>query len=262
MSEPRERAGVAAVERPGRRAQPAQADAVDDERVDVLLVDLAPRARARRRASTRCRPSAPSARPASRPSESAPTSSARCEIDLSPGTAMWPSSRATGSTLIEHRRDDDAVALALEQRGGAARLARSPVTSSVSVPPRSGEMCWSSKSSMLIRSAPSACVIPAKTPGPVGDVDAHAVERARVGVGAVEHAAGGCRAASPIQRARKPASPASSAASTCSIRRRCSASASRTASALSRKMSTQMRGFAPAMRVMSRSEPPAFASGS
>ena len=64
-------------------------------------------------------------------------------------------------------------------------------------------------------------------------------------------------AASPIQPARKPASSRSSAASTCSIRRRCSASASRTASALSRKMSTQIRGFAPATRVMSRSEPPA-----
>ena len=46
------------------------------------------------------------------------------------------------------------------------------------------------------------------------------------------------------------------------MRRRCSASAATTASRLSRKMSTQMRGFAPAMRVMSRSEPPAAWSGS
>ena len=54
----------------------------------------------------------------------------------------------------------------------------------------------------------------------------------------------------------------SSAGSSCSIRRRCSPSAATTASRLSRKMSTQIRGFAPAMRVMSRSEPPAAWSGS
>ena len=46
------------------------------------------------------------------------------------------------------------------------------------------------------------------------------------------------------------------------MRRRCSARAATTASRLSRKMSTQIRGFAPAMRVMSRSEPPAAWSGS
>ncbi len=66
--------------------------------------------------------------------------------------------------------------------------------------------------------------------GPVGHVDANPVERAGVGVGAARASAGGSGAASPIQRARKPASPCSSAASTCSIRRRCSASASRIAS--------------------------------
>ena len=52
-------------------------------------------------------------------------------------------------------------------------------------------------------------------------------------------------AASAIQRARKPASPAASADSSCSTRRRCSPSAAASASRLSRKMSTQMRGFAP-----------------
>src|SRR5439155_25150265 len=57
------------------------------------------------------------------PSETAPSRSARCEIDLSPGTAKWPSSAAAGSTLIQHRRDDDAVALTLEQVGSALRLA-------------------------------------------------------------------------------------------------------------------------------------------
>src|SRR5581483_9487640 len=53
-------------------------------------------------------------------SHSAPISSARCEIDLSPGTAMCPSSRATASTFIYDRGDEHVVALALEQLGGAA----------------------------------------------------------------------------------------------------------------------------------------------
>ena len=114
---------------------------------------------------------------------------------------------------------------------------------------------------MLIRSAPRRLGDRREHAGPVGDVHAHAVEGAGVRVRAVEHAPA-VTAASPIQRARNPASPLASAASTCSIRRRCSASAARTAAALSRRMSTQMRGFAPAMRVMSRSEPPALASGS
>src|ERR1700722_6668465 len=51
----------------------------------------------------------------------------------------------------------------------AARAASaSPVTSTDSVPPRSGDMCPSSKSSMLMRSAPSAWVMPASTPGRSG----------------------------------------------------------------------------------------------
>src|SRR5581483_5687503 len=57
------------------------------------------------------------------PSAIAPTRSARCETDLSPGTAKWPSSAAAGSIRIDHRRDDDAVPLALEERGGTVRLA-------------------------------------------------------------------------------------------------------------------------------------------
>src|SRR3954463_8571002 len=69
-------------------------------------------------------------------------------------------------------------------------------------------------------------------------------------------------AASPIQRATKPASPDSSAGSSCPTRRRCSASESLSVDALSRKMSIQILGFAPATRVMSRSDPPAAASGS
>ena len=86
------------------------------------------------------------------------------------------------------------------------RASPSPVTSSVSVPPRSGEMCWSSKSSMLIRSAPSACVIAASTPGRSGTWTRTRCSAPASGVGAARASGGGCRAASPIQRARKPAS--------------------------------------------------------
>ncbi len=68
--------------------------------------------------------------------------------------------------------------------------------------------------------------------------------------------------ASPIQRARKPASPAASAPRPA----RSGAGAPRgrraSSSRFSRKMSTQMRGLAPAMRVMSRRDPPAAVSGS
>src|SRR5207248_4951214 len=92
------------------------------------------------------------------PSATAPTSTARCEIDLSPGTAMCPTSAVAGSIFIagpcnkqridrsfqtdaraelarpeadiasdvsrvrQDRRDDDAVALRLEQCRGAAGL--------------------------------------------------------------------------------------------------------------------------------------------
>src|SRR5205085_12443573 len=57
------------------------------------------------------------------PSASAPSSTARCEIPFTPGTAIAPRTAAAGSTFIEHRRDDHPVALALEQVGGALRLA-------------------------------------------------------------------------------------------------------------------------------------------
>ena len=50
-----QRAGVAAVDRLGRRLQAAQPGAEDAERVVVDLVDARRRARGRRRASTRCR---------------------------------------------------------------------------------------------------------------------------------------------------------------------------------------------------------------
>src|SRR5690348_2064778 len=57
------------------------------------------------------------------PSATAPSSTARCEIPLTPGTAIAPRIDAAGSTFIEHRRDDDGVSLCLEQLGGALRLA-------------------------------------------------------------------------------------------------------------------------------------------
>ncbi len=59
------------------------------------------------------------------------------------------------------------VALALEQRRGPRRLGLA-LDEHGERPPRSGETWWSSKSSMLIRSTPSAWVIPASTPGRSG----------------------------------------------------------------------------------------------
>src|ERR687887_1085104 len=100
----------------------------------------------------------PKWRTSASPSPTAPSISARCEIDLSPGTAMCPTSVAAGwifigqlsdgrcvdrssqtdtraelarpeidiasdvSPLGEHRRDDDAVSLGFEERGRTARL--------------------------------------------------------------------------------------------------------------------------------------------
>ena len=57
------------------------------------------------------------------------------------------------------------------------------------MPPRSGEMCSSSMSSMLIRSAPSACEDPRQHARAVGDVDDHALQLARVVERARQHAA-------------------------------------------------------------------------
>ena len=92
---------------------------------------------------------------------------------------------------------------------------------------------------------------------PVGDVDADALELAGVAVRAFEHppAVGGGLADPAREEAGVPfAERRLDLLDTAPV----SASAPRIASALSRKMSIQMRGFAPAMRVMSRSEPPAL----
>ena len=66
---------------------------------------------------------------------------------LNGGRRLDPHSPSTGE-------NDHAVALGLEQRRPPAPRHSSPETSIVSTPPRSGEKCRSSKSSMLIRSAP------------------------------------------------------------------------------------------------------------
>ena len=190
------------------------------------------RARASRRRWRACRRRRRSPRTSLSPSATAPTRSARCEIDLSPGTRRSPRTAAAGSIRIptsssararperpggfrrlppqwgreppntngiEAGRTDgtrksrrvcagSSTARSLEGRllvaerrarsrpsSPAPRAARpprwasaSPATRIASVPPRSGDMWRRSKSSMLIPSAPSACVIPERTPGRSG----------------------------------------------------------------------------------------------
>ena len=186
-----------------------------------------------------------------------------------PARAMRAGDRgAAGSILIEltsHRPPAPRRRRSPGPRAAPPRAAPRPrrATSSVSVPPRSGEMWCSSKSSMLIRSAPSAWVIPARTPGPVGDVDADPVELAGVAGRRSRACRRRLRAASAIQRARKPASlalerrlelldPAAVLGERVARARRGCRGRCRPRCAGSRRRS----------RVMSRSEPPAAASGS
>ena len=65
-----------------------------------------PRRRARepQRSSTRCPPSGRSPRSTVSPSATAPSSTARCEIDLSPGTATPPWTDTAGSIFIRRGR--------------------------------------------------------------------------------------------------------------------------------------------------------------
>jgi hypothetical protein len=65
------------------------------------------------------------------PSQIAPIRTARCEIDLSPGTAQVPDEaraarRRRSAHSLDHRRDDDAVALCLEERAPARSASPSP----------------------------------------------------------------------------------------------------------------------------------------
>ena len=254
-----ERARVAAVDRLAGLAQAAQA-------------------RRRRRGASSRRPRAtvtPSARTAAivdsvsperpkprtrvSPSPIAPTSTARCEIDLSPGTAMWPRSAAAGSISHSRRAPARRRRRSPAPRAAPPRVAPRPrrVTSSVSVPPRSR------------RDVVELEVL---------DVDPLRAERLR---DPGEHARAG-RARGREAAAARPdrgyasasmrrrlsgglADPAGEEAGVARVERvpraaRRAGGARRatrgSAAALSRKMSTQMRGFAPATRVMSRSEPP------
>ena len=110
------RAGASASRRCRSRSRPRasqapQADAVHAQRVDVLLDRPRRRARGPRRSSPLCRPSGRSPRSRVSPSQIAPISTARCEIDLSPGTATCPSRAGTGSMRIarESRVGPDAA---------------------------------------------------------------------------------------------------------------------------------------------------------
>ena len=272
--------------RPGRRGCP-RAGARACPRCRSRSARPAAAARAgRRRARAACRrprssTSTPSARTASivdlgvapsgrsratrvSPSEIAPSRTRTVRDRLVAGDGEWPSSEAAGSTLIADAPadDDDAVALRLEQRRPRAAPRPRPSTSTRQRAAALGRDVVQLEVLDVDPLGAERLRDPGEHARAVGHVHADALQRARVGVGALEHAAPVARPprrssgrGSRRRRARAPPRPARS-------RRRCSASAPRTASALSRKMSTQMRGFAPAMRVMSRSEPPAAASGS
>ena len=210
---------------------------------------------------------APKPRTTDSPSASPPSSSARCEIDLSPGTRRSPATEAAGSTRtsrparvpprpnrpcpsggrtpprgerapqtngIDEGRTGCARIRAefvpFRPRGGAYAAPRpatrrraparrppsspatraapppaaascSPATRIASVPPRSGDMWCRSKSSMLIPSAPSACVIPERTPGRSGTWTRSRCSEPGSGY-ARSSSRRRCPAASPIQRAR------------------------------------------------------------
>ena len=235
-----------------------------EQRVRTVLLDLDPERadRGDRRLGVRGAPETRDAGlvVADRPEQDARGGRSTCRPGRRCARRAARRARSRRRSLLEHRRGHDAVALASRSRT-ARSASPSPETSTVSVPPRSLETWSISKSSTLIRSAPSAWKMPASTPGRSG---MWMRSRCRVpgSAKAVSSSRRRCALASPIQRARNPASPSASAGSTCSRARRCSASASPSASRLSRKMSTQIRGFAPAIRVMSRREPPAAWSGS
>ena len=169
-----QRAGVADVDRALRRAQPAEADAVDH------AASSRPAARSRRPSpgtpppSRACPPRRRTPSTRTRPSASEPSITLRWLTDLSPGTASSPNSPPAGPTRssvrsgIDRRGRDGAVALGVEQLDGALRLASRRRSCTTIVPPRSADMWCSSKSSMLMPSAPSAWAIPEITPGRSG----------------------------------------------------------------------------------------------
>ena len=122
------------------------------------------------------------------PSETAPSSSARCEIDLSPGTARWPSSEAAGSIFT---------------RAPARRRRRSPAPRASrrrAAPPLAGDE-QRQRAAALGRDVVQLEVLDVDALGaerlrdageharPVGDVHAQALQLAGVRVLALEHPA-------------------------------------------------------------------------
>ena len=131
-----QRAGVAAVDRLSGRPQPAQPHASHGQHVDVVLDDLdAERPhRVHGRLGVRRAPEALDPRLAL----ADPTDEhSRWEIDLSPGTPMWPTTAAAGSILIRPARGTT-TPYPCASSSAAARSASSwPATSTVRSPPRS-----------------------------------------------------------------------------------------------------------------------------
>ena len=112
-------------------AQPAAVDAQARRRPRRAARRARPAPR-RRRAWRACRRSRRSRVTSVVPSQTAPISSERCEIDLSPGTAISPTSAAAGAIvrggrirsrrsrrIRQHGRRERAVALRVEQLDGA-----------------------------------------------------------------------------------------------------------------------------------------------
>src|SRR5437868_4621175 len=126
------------------------------------------------------------------PSAIAPTRSARWLIDLSPGTAKCPSSAAAGSIRIDHRRDDHAVPLALEERGRALGLGLAG--------DEQGQRAAALRRDVMELEVLDVDPLGAERlgdtsehAGPVGHVDADALQHPGVGVLALEHPAAALR---------------------------------------------------------------------
>src|SRR5262249_49528160 len=122
------------------------------------------------------------------PSATAPSRTARCELPLFPGTPTAPTNAAAGSILIEHRRDDDAVALALQELGRSLCLA---FAADEHLERAAAFRRHVVELEVLYCDAlgPERLRDRGEHAGAVGDVHTEALQRARVGVLALEHAA-------------------------------------------------------------------------
>ena len=265
--EPDERPGVSDVDRLGGGLEPAQADAVHDSSVSPAPLDLdAERLDGRDVESVSAE--APNPRTCTDPDEIAPTRTARWLTDLSPGTASSPVSPPAGPM----RRPSS-----LMPRPPASRPRRSPGR-------RAGRRRAGPRPRRHHDDRRAAGVRRHVVELEVLDVDALCAQRLRDARRArragrarargrdraprapsrrpPRAGAGGCR---PPRRSSGRGSPrprARARAPAPRPRRPCSRRPSSSASRLSRKMSTQIRGLAPATRVMSRNEPPTAPSGS